>query len=714
MWQLTMILALTQATTRAEAPLGLASEVKEIFRAQCFECHGGSKTSGAVRILDRENLVNKARVVVPGNGAASELLKRVASRGDEVMPPLGQRRLREVEIARIREWIDAGAPAFPSDAGKNVEQTPLKLDSEYVLGAILAHIRSLAAEERRFVRYFSLAHLAGLGTTEEHLAVQRRALTKAINHLSRQPEIVLPTPIDPQRVVLAVDLRQLGWHVTPMRVLSDGGQASSAELDLFDLALLEYPYGVFDESRPLGTDLDREYFVPAGLVRPIAAVRADWFVCAATQSPLYEDFLSLPRNLVELESDLGVDAGANLRGGSARRAGFAVSDVSRNGRVVERHPIKSGYYWKSFDFSSNVGPQNFFRDPLRLRPFGGEMIFSLPNGMQGYFIVDSSGERLPFAPTQVVVDSFADDATVRLGLSCIRCHDQGIKRFADDVREAALRLPASAGISRDEVLRLFPPAKELDVLVDQDRDRFAKAHERLLENAEEREPISVVARRFLQTPLGLSAATGELGLANRQGLEEVFRTRTFVGLGLIPLAGGRVIRRDQWEDLHGRVVRELGLGAPVSPVDALTRPDVSLAANLQISLTTNHENNTFAAGDDLVIQVENLSSGPVHVELVGTGARGEQSLLTPRPVQLAPKATFRFPERGAIRVQPRRGKETVTVFAAEQEFPAGKVVRGERMSDRVVHARRRDSAGSAAQVEQLSQLVKKSITIETR
>src|SRR5207253_1306211 len=40
-----------------------SGRVKEIFRAHCFECHGGSETKGDVKILDRDLLVEQGKVV---------------------------------------------------------------------------------------------------------------------------------------------------------------------------------------------------------------------------------------------------------------------------------------------------------------------------------------------------------------------------------------------------------------------------------------------------------------------------------------------------------------------------------------------------------------------------------------------------------------------------------------------------------------------------
>ncbi len=101
-------------------------------------------------------------------------------------------------------------------------------------------------------------------------------------------------------------------------------------------------------------------------------------------------------------------------------------------------------YWKSIDYATSMGRENIFTDPLRLEGTGGEMVFRLPNGMHGYYISTGKGERLDSAPTAIVTDKFAEDKVVRNGLACMRCHDQGVKDFRDDVRPAVETLLGSA------------------------------------------------------------------------------------------------------------------------------------------------------------------------------------------------------------------------------------------------------------------------------
>jgi serine/threonine-protein kinase len=699
---------LVQVAPQAE----LAAHAKEVLRSHCLECHGGVSSQGGLKILDRDNLVVKIKVVVPKNTAESELFRRISEQHDAAMPPPGRRPLNAAEIVTLREWIEAGAPAFPSDVPtRGIEPNAANIDSDPTgAAAILADVRKLEPEARKSTRYFTLAHLASGGATPQLVQSHRLALEKVINHLSRQPHIVRLRAIDPLETIFALDIRQVGWQLEPLQ--ADGERELTTHLDLFDLALLEYPYGLHGDTA-IFRDLEREYFVPANLCRPIAAVRGDWFVCNATQSPLYDDFLQLPRTLLELEKFLGVDAAANVKSGQARRAGFAVSGVSRNGRVVERHRTTDGAYWKSFDFSTNQGPENFFADPVNLHPFGGEMIFSLPNGLQGYMIVDRNGQRLNLAPTSVVVDAFADDATVRNGLSCIRCHQQGIKRFVDDIRPVAAEMRAATGISKEQVLQLYASQDEMDKLCESDIQRFQRAEQAMNGSLPTQEPVAIVAERFLEFPLGITAASGELGVADQQELRSVFRTRTFVGLGLIPLASGKVVRRDHWESIYGRVAQELGVGLPIPPLDGLTHGSVISEASQNVTVRTNHPNNLFLVGDELKITVQNGSNRRLFVELLGIDVSGKIALLTQQPQEVAAGQELTHPSQGALRIRPQLGVETIVAYASSEAFSAGVVLRGNSSQDRIVHC---VSGGSTTlqAANDLRRLSKFSLTIETR
>jgi uncharacterized membrane protein len=90
------------------------SDVRPILEARCFECHGGRKQKGGLRLDSKSWLFNGEEAdwtVVPGKSAESLLVHRVElDRTDpDAMPPEGDG-LTKDEIAKLTKWIDAGAP----------------------------------------------------------------------------------------------------------------------------------------------------------------------------------------------------------------------------------------------------------------------------------------------------------------------------------------------------------------------------------------------------------------------------------------------------------------------------------------------------------------------------------------------------------------------------------------------------------------------------
>src|SRR5581483_5223157 len=101
-----------------------------------------------------------------------------------------------------------------------------------------------------------------------------------------------------------------------------------------------------------------------------------------------------------------------------------------------------GSYWKSYDFAGNAQRKNLFSHPLGpgdgdsdFQHDGGELIFSLPNGLQGYLLIDAKGNRIDKGPVAIVSDPKQGDRQVANGISCMSCHARGMIDKADQVRE---------------------------------------------------------------------------------------------------------------------------------------------------------------------------------------------------------------------------------------------------------------------------------------
>jgi cytochrome c553 len=98
----------------AAGRVDFAKDVRPIVQAFCVGCHGATKQKGGLR-LDSRAAALRGGAVVPGKGADSPLVRRVAGLGDEArMPPQGKGLTRR-QIALLRAWIDQGA-AWPASA----------------------------------------------------------------------------------------------------------------------------------------------------------------------------------------------------------------------------------------------------------------------------------------------------------------------------------------------------------------------------------------------------------------------------------------------------------------------------------------------------------------------------------------------------------------------------------------------------------------------
>ena len=395
---LTPALALSPPAASADAPDPIGPQARAILQTHCAGCHGGGKAvkGGFGFVLDRDRLIGR-QLVVPGKASASDLVLRI-EHGE--MPPAAQKqRPTPAELKIIKQWIDAGAPAFdrPLAAGK-------LLSPRETTTAILADLEQLDPRQRRFTRYLTLSHLASAGRSESELQTVREAAGKLLNSLSWHPRLGMPEPVDPAATVLRIDLRVYKWNA-----------ASWARLAAV------YPYRLQTSGET------QAYAALTGTED--AAVRADWFVATAARPPLYHDLLQLPTTDRALERLLQVDVPGDVQDDNVIRAGFNDSGVSKNNRLLERHDAAYGTLWRSYDFATNSGRQNLFEHPVgpnagatSFKPAGGEMIFHLPNGLQAYMLVDAQGRRIDKAPSEIVADPRRPDQRVETGISCMSCH----------------------------------------------------------------------------------------------------------------------------------------------------------------------------------------------------------------------------------------------------------------------------------------------------
>ena len=513
-------------SSTASAQQDLAQQTYAVLQQNCLTCHGPAGAFRETLLLDHTALLETG-AVVPGKPTESPLYNRLLEKDPLKRMPLLQPPLSDAAILAIERWIQAGALDW------NPPPNPSFITYDAMLTTIQGHVESLDPFDRPFARYFTLTHLYNAGNSPETLNIYRMALSKLINSLSWRADIVNPHPIDPAKTIFYVSLFEYEW---------DAGNIWTQLEEI-------YPYRLeFDADTQAGlsrklTDLREE------MDCEVPFVQVDWFLATASLPPLYHDILGLPETEGELEQELDVDVERNITLAPGRRvwrAGFNDSGPSKHNRVVERHRSRYGAYWKSYDFAGSAGVRHIFTHPLDFEHDGGEIIFNLPNGLQGYYISDGLGNRIDAAPLSIVSNERVSDKVVRNGLSCIGCHTEGMKTFTDTVR-GVIEQTRNPAYDKDHALRLYVEQEEMDEYVSADTEHYKAALEKtgnvfggIIE------PVSYASEAF-QGPLDASHAAAAIGMETEAFLQKIRTESGLQHLGLTGLLSGDNVKRDVWE-----------------------------------------------------------------------------------------------------------------------------------------------------------------------
>jgi hypothetical protein len=214
----------------------------------------------------------------------------------------------------------------------------------------------------------------------------------------------------------------------------------------------------------------------------VPILRADWFVVNATLPPAYYNFLELGNKEADFQKLVFADVKLAEKARSQFKAVAVTSVVARNNRTLTRSPtFTDGYYWESHDSLKSIDDRNYLLNFLNEKFDAKEIIGTLPNGLQAYFVTDGAGNRVDFADPNVATDYTSVDRIVRTGRSCMICHSEGIKPIEDNVRLLNRKLQNLESIKlliTDEkqayqVFDLF--GSDLDKKIVKDQQLFADA-----------------------------------------------------------------------------------------------------------------------------------------------------------------------------------------------------------------------------------------------
>ncbi|GGE35264.1 hypothetical protein GCM10011360_23880 [Primorskyibacter flagellatus] len=467
----------------------LTAAVDGFFAAQCKSCHvrGASAASKAV-LASASRVASDSSLVMPGDPAASALYRSLST-----MPPGNA--ASDSDRKLVEDWIAGLAVDKAFLTAEKID--PPRDDSRMFMDiaaqnrAIQEHLVSLDDRDRPFTRYFTFRHLQNgqlpcqsmQDFEEQHLAGYVAGLNKLVNSLSWEPKVKQVEPIAEGMAIYAIDIRDYGWTTRQWEALIGGRIPGLKEAQ-------PYPYGM----DPFGAGRDENLNQVAQITgTSVPVMRGDWFVAVVGEPFYYKFMLNLPDTAQEFEHTLlRLDRPGAIMRRDVLRAGFLEggSGVSQNNRLIERiEQPTGGYYWVSYDFDRAVsadrrlkerplGPHEAF--PASQKVFesdGGEMIFSLPNGMQGYFLTDGPGHFIPDGPTSVVFfkgESPVSGATISNGSACMTCHVNGPIEGYDQIR-AAVENQGTDRVTMEAMRELYASDDTLRAAYAEDTNRYLDA-----------------------------------------------------------------------------------------------------------------------------------------------------------------------------------------------------------------------------------------------
>jgi hypothetical protein len=666
----------------------IARAAYDVLDKHCARCHqDGKLTNNRLKpaknfgnVLKLDEMAANPHYITPGNPFGSRVLKQIVDKEmpqDVIYDGVGGPDVTTADVKALETWIQAlGAKTARACEGR--KYVSHRDEIQYMA----ADLDKMSKARAHGTRYLTLTHLKNACTDEDAMKVYRQGAVKLINSLSRSSDVVRMETIDPEETIIRINLDDLGWDKSD-----------------WDKVMAVYPY----DTQP---DLSLIAVLENSTGERMPYVRADWFAFQAARPPLYEELLRLPGSFQGLAREHNVDLEANIRKFIAQRSGFQKSGVSQNNRLIERHPSRNGYFWTSYDFGGNRKKQSLFEHPLGphgangFEHDGGETIFSMPNGFQGYYLNTADGKKLDKGPTQIVRDLSSKDLTVTNGISCMGCHDQGMRKAKDDVRDVVLKGRAFSREVRETVESLYPPADKMDNIIANDAKKFANAmaaaglEPTLKLNGVEM--INALAKRY-EDDLDATLAAAELGMTKADFLNAAQDADKQFKPFIRRLEQG-VLPRDQFEahfrELAEDVTDEARVGHGIAnnkrrpdtakrPVEAKrAEPNPYFTEKVEaarpkrtadLSLTSDRDR--YRLGDSPVFTV--VSPTDCFLTLTSVDARGEGTVLVPNKDhadnRLKAGVPFDFPGHGAsFRYRlGDRGHETVTAVCADRREADG-------------------------------------------
>jgi serine/threonine-protein kinase len=140
---------------------------------------------------------------------------------------------------------------------------------------------------------------------------------------------------------------------------------------------------------------------------------------------------------------------------------------------------------------------------------GKEIIYQLPNGFLGFYVVNGTGNRMDEAPGRAKGTGSAT-GLVTVGVGCMSCHAIGLFEKKDQIKPAVLKL---AGFSADQLQLLsglYADDSKIIGQIQADTQSYSSALTAANVDLKAPDPIGRILKKFHDS-VDLKSAAGELG-----------------------------------------------------------------------------------------------------------------------------------------------------------------------------------------------------------
>jgi hypothetical protein len=425
-------------------------------------------------------------------------------------------------------WADAVKATLPVST---LMTHPGEVTEAQVLQWI-ADDRAKNPSDATYVKYTSLHRIYNRNVTPDEMNVARVGISKILNSVAMYaPKIVNPVAVDPYFLVYRFDIRDYFGY-------SNGGAPNPGRATQMWDRVLKGNYNADDQTPGPNTfgnaDTPQNSLAKLTPTFPnIAGFYPDYVEAAQlgyslSRPDIYADIMELGTLSPGLEARLGVQQ----RGIDTWQFLTVDDAITINKRMLLRTTTPNGFFWKGVDpFAQS--PFIFYDRPIpemdgfslvKTTPVfatdgsyrmdngitldangnlaGGpqaqasEMIFSMPNGLQGYFIGGAANQIRVDAFPFIVVDprrggalsssNFRSGPGSELRLltpaSCMACHMDGMNRTPQSMEPFIQANPTAWDpATMDRVKVLYPTQEGINVHVEADRMIYGAAMNEILQ-----------------------------------------------------------------------------------------------------------------------------------------------------------------------------------------------------------------------------------------